>query len=61
MNVMEHYENMNYCPTCMKRKALEIIKNKEVEIRWVIGNEPFIDSTYGLTDEEQSIIKKALL
>ena len=52
---------MNYCPTCKKRKALEIIKNKQVEIRWVIGNKPTIDSTYGLTDEELSIVKKALL
>ena len=28
MNVQEYYENMNYCPTCKKAKALEIIKNK---------------------------------
>ena len=56
-----YMEYMNYCPTCKKRKALEIIKNKQVEIRWVIGNKPTIDSTYGLTDEELSIVKKALL
>lgn len=43
-----------------KLKALEIIKNKFVEIRWVVGDKPFIDSRYGLTNEEYNLLKEVL-
>ena len=61
MNVMEYYEDMNYCPACKERKALKIIKNKQVEIRWVVGNIPTIDAVYGLTDKEYNLLKEVLL
>lgn len=40
--------------------ALEIIKTKCVDIRWVVGNNPFIEPNYFLTQEEYEILKEVL-
>ena len=43
-----------------KLKAIEIIKNKGVDIRWIGGGEPFIDTTYAITEEEYELVKEIL-
>lgn len=32
MNVMEYYEELHNCKCCKKLKALEIIKEKEIDV-----------------------------
>ena len=39
-------------------KVLDIIKNKCVDIRWVLVEKPFINTTYALTQEEIDLLKE---
>ena len=58
MNVMEYYENMNYCPNCRKLKALEIIKQHKL-LNYVIKNPKFA-AVYKLSAEEIEQLKEIL-
>ena len=58
MNVIEHYENMNYCPNCKKLKALEIIKNLPQEEKEMLINAVY---TYTKNEEEYELLKEVLL
>ena len=66
-NVMEEYEKLGYCPNCKKLKALEIIKDKRVNIPWFFDPvvKDYIDynvwcGAENLTKEEFKLLKEVL-
>lgn len=67
MNVMEYYENMNYCPACKERKALEIIKKKKVNVltfrfaRSLDVYNKIMLKEQKLTQDEYALLKEVLL
>ena len=75
MNVIEHYDNMGYCPSCKYKKVLELIIEKEVNIgllKYILEkykmmhiaiwyNFYVFNPNRHLTDEEINTIKEVIL
>lgn len=58
-------DNNHYFRCCLyiiekELKALKIIKEKQVDIKWVGGLPPFLQQNYAISQEELNLLKEVL-